>query len=90
MPFRLSEFRAKVQFITSSQMPSLVYQACRKTGTPSNTRYYQVAVCERLSRDLGIPLPELLDALPPARGSAAVLFGDDRRRLRRGVVEEVR
>lgn len=90
MPFRLNEFRAKVQFITSAQMPSLVYRACLKTGVPSNTRYYQEAVCERLSRDLGVPLEELLDSLPPTRGNAAVLFGDDRRRVRSRIVEEVK
>ena len=32
MPFRLDEFRAKVQFVTSADMPALVYDACVKTG----------------------------------------------------------
>lgn len=90
MPFRLNEFRAKVQFITSARMPSLVYKACMKTGTVSNTRYYQEAVCERLARDLGVPLESLIDELPPPRGSATVLFGDDRRQIKRRTVEEVK
>lgn len=77
--FRLNEFRAKIQFITSAEMPALVTKACRVTGTVSNTRYVQVAVCERLSKDLGIPLDDLLDALPPPRGRSALLFDENRR-----------
>lgn len=73
-PWRLDEFRAKVSFTTSASMPSLVYHACLETGTVSNTRYYQVAVCERLSRDLSVPLDDLLSALPPARGPSGHLF----------------
>lgn len=67
MPFRLNEFRAKIQFLTSAEMPSLIYRACVTTGTPSNTRYVQVAVAERLSRDLDIPVEDLLAKLPPTR-----------------------
>lgn len=78
MPFRLNEFRAKIQFITSARMPSLIYKAVVKTGKVSNTVYIQHAVCEALSRDLDIPLQELLDELPPARGMAAVPFGPNR------------
>lgn len=92
MPFNLNEFNAKIQFITSAEMPNLVYQACLETDTPSNTRYYQEAVCEKLSRDLGIPLERLLDRLPPPRGKANVLFGGDRKPIKRPKVaaEEVR
>jgi hypothetical protein len=78
VPFRLDEFRAKIQFITSAEMPSLIYKACLETGKPSNTVYVQHAVCEALSRDLGIPLDDLLDNLPTPRGRSATLFGDDR------------
>lgn len=85
MPFRLDEFRAKIQFMTSASMPHNVYKACLKTGTPSNTRYLQEAVCERLSRDLGIPLDDLLAELPPPRGMAAVLFGKDRKPVKRSL-----
>lgn len=91
MPFRLNEFRAKVQFVTSARTPSLIYRACQKTGHPSNTVYLQHAVAEALSRDLDIPLEELLAELPPPRGSAAVLFNGERQRI--GVarpIEEVR
>jgi hypothetical protein len=79
MPFRLNEFRAKIQFVTSSRMPSLIYKAVIKTGKVSNTVYIQHAVCEALSRDLGIPLDELLAELPPCRGMSAVPFGPDRK-----------
>ena len=79
MPFRLNEYRAKIQFITSARMPSLIYKACLKTGTVSNTVYIQHAVCEALARDLDIPLDDLLAELPPHRGMSATLFGEDRR-----------
>ena len=79
MPFRLDEFRAKIQFVTSSEMPSLIYKACLKTGAPSNTAYLQMAVAEALSRDLDIPLEQITSRLPPHRGRATVLFGGDRR-----------
>lgn len=74
MTFRLDEFRAKVQFVTSARMPYDIYQACLATGTCSNTAYIQRAVCEALSRDLGVPLAELLSALPPPRGPSGALF----------------
>lgn len=74
MPFRLDEFRAKIQFTTSARMPHDIYAACLATDTVSNTRYVQVAVCEALSRDLGIPLKQLLDALPTPRGPGSHLF----------------
>lgn len=77
MPWRLDEFRAKVSFTTSAEMPHLVYRACLATGTVSNTAYYQVAVCERLARDLDIPLDVLLARLPPRRGPAAHVFDPD-------------
>ena len=74
MPFRLDEFRAKVQFITSSDMPMLVYEACVKTGCPSNTVYYQLATCYALSRDLDLDYDSLIAALPPPRGPSGHLF----------------
>lgn len=91
-PFRLDEHRAKVQFITSAEMPSMIYRACMKTGVVSNTRYIQEAVCQRLARDLDIPLERLLDRLPPPRGLAAVPFGGDRKPVREPVetTEKVR
>lgn len=79
MPFRLNEYRAKIQFVTSAEMPSLIYKAAVATGTTSNTRYIQEALCASLARDLDIPMEALLAALPPTRGPAAQLFGDDRR-----------
>lgn len=85
MPFRLNEFRAKVQFVTSAEMPHLVYKACLATDTESNTVYIQRAVCEALARDLGIPLDDLLNHLPPPRSRAAMLLDPTRK-----PVEEVR
>lgn len=92
MPHRLNEFRAKIQFITSARMPSLIYKALTPSGHVSNTVYIQHAVCEALSRDLDIPLQELLDELPPARGSALAKFGPNRQRVPgpTGSVETVR
>lgn len=78
MPYDL-EGKAKIQFVTSARMPSLVYKACLVTGHVSNTVYVQHAVCEALSRDLGIPIEELLAELPPPRGSAATLFDGTRK-----------
>lgn len=60
-------------------MPAMIYEACVRTGTPSNTRYIQEALCEKLSRDLDVPLQDLIDRLPPTRTSASVLWGGDRR-----------
>ena len=91
MPFRLDEFRAKIQFITSAAMPNQIYEACKKTGTVSNTRYVQEAVCARLAEDLGIPYADLIDALPPTRGNSATLkFRHHRAVGPANTVEEVR
>lgn len=77
MPFRLDEFRAKMQFTTGAWMPHMVYTACVATGVVSNTRYVQEAVCEKLARDLGVDLQGLLDRLPASRGPAGHLFDPD-------------
>lgn len=79
LPFRLDEFRAKIQFVTSAETPALIYKAVCATGKSSNTEYIQHAVCEALSRDLGIPLNDLTSRLPASRGMARVPFGPDRR-----------
>lgn len=83
-PDKYGEFRAKVQFTTSAEMPHMVYQACKATGCVSNTVYYQRAVCEALSRDLGIPLERLLDALPTPRGPSAHVFDPEEGSMVRG------
>lgn len=72
--------KTKIQFITSVQMPSLVYKAVVKTKKPSQSVYIQHAVCEALSRDLGIPLEELLAQLPKARGADSDILGGLRAR----------
>lgn len=74
MPFRLGPehpYRAKIQFITAASMPNRIYEACLATGTVSNTRYCQEALCEKLARDLNLPVQNLLDELPPPRGAAS-------------------
>lgn len=83
MPFRLNEFRAKIQFIVPNNFPALVYKACLATDTTSNTRYLQLAVCEALARDLDMDLDELIESLPPTRGPSAALFGGDRKAISR-------
>jgi hypothetical protein len=83
LPFRLSEFRAKIQFITFAAMPKMIYEACQRTDTVSNTRYIQEAVCEKLSRDLNIPVTVLLEQLPPPKGAANHLMSPDRRPVKR-------
>ena len=55
-------------------MPHDVYLACLATGVVSNTRYYQLAVVDALSRDLDLPPEILLGALPPPRNAANHLF----------------
>lgn len=88
MPFRLDPkkfpFRAKVQFTTSAEMPNMIYRACLATGKVSNTVYIQHAVAEALSRDLGIPLEEILDNLPAPRGPSAHVYDPDEGTMRRG------
>lgn len=69
MPFRLTEFNAKIQFLTSAEMPSLVHKACKVTGMPSNTVYVQHAVAAALARDLGLDYDELIAKLPPSRSA---------------------
>jgi hypothetical protein len=78
MPFRLRAEghpdRTKIQFTTNVEMPNMVYRACVATGVVSNTVYVQHAVCEALARDLGIPLDDLIEMLPPPRGPASHLY----------------
>lgn len=93
MPYRLNEFRAKIQFVTSARTPSLIHRAVVAGHAISNTVYIQHAVCEALSRDLGIPLQDLLDELPEAKGRALIPFGPDRKPIpasSRSVSDKVR
>ena len=72
--------KTKIQFITSVRMPSLVYKALLATGKPSQSVYVQHAVCDALSRDLGIPLEELLAELPKPRTAESDVLGGLRQR----------
>lgn len=92
MPFRLDEWRAKIQFIAPASFPNLIYRACVATDTVSNTRYIQEAVAARLARDLGMDEQVLLDALPPCRGRAGMRLGPNRKPVpvQKRPIEEVR
>lgn len=70
MPHRLDAHRVKVQFVTFTKMPYLIYLACLKTETVSQTRYIQEAICARLARDLEMSEADLLDDLPEPRSRA--------------------
>lgn len=85
MPHRLNEFRAKIQFVTAAEMPSLIRKAANKTGEPSSTTYIQRALCRALARDLGLDYEVLIGKQPPPRGPASTLFG---RSLREGETKE--
>jgi len=78
VPFRLDpkygEFRAKIQFTTASWMPWQIYQACLATDILSQTAYCQIAVCEKLAKDLDLDLDELLANLPSRRTISNHLF----------------
>lgn len=74
MTFHINEVTTKIQFSTSREMPNLIYRACQETGVVSNTAYCQRALAEALSRDLGIPLADILARIPVNRGPAAHLF----------------
>lgn len=75
MPFRLvdphtGERRAKVHFVTSAAMPSLIFKAAAKTGKCSNTQYIQHVLVEALARDLDLDADELYAALPTPKSQA--------------------
>lgn len=67
MPFRVDETRTTIHIITFAEMPSLIYDACDLAGTPSNTRYIQEAICEKLARDLDVDYHDLIERLPATR-----------------------
>lgn len=56
--------KRRLEFAVSDRTPHLARKAATKLGYPSMTTYMQRVVCEALSRDLGIPLEELLAELP--------------------------
>lgn len=83
MPFRLDEFRAKIQFIAPANFPVLINRAADKRDIPSQTRYLQLALCRALAEDLGLDEGDLINSLPPTRGPASVLFDGNRRAISR-------
>lgn len=89
MPFRLGKEkpewanRTKVQFTTASWLPFRVFEACKATGTVSNTVYIQRAVCEALARDLNLPLDSLLSELPEPRGPSKHLYDPEENTMNR-------
>ena len=83
MPFRLNEFRAKIQFTTSAEMPSLIHRACLATGVVSGTVYCQHAIAAALARDLNVPVERILANLPQPRGPAKHLYDPDEHAMAR-------
>jgi hypothetical protein len=67
MPFSNGPGRSVLSFMTSAEMPHLIYKARQITGHTSNTDYIRKAVCEALARDLGTPVERFTMNLPPSR-----------------------
>lgn len=74
MTWRLRDDTAKIQFCTGHWMPYRIYEACVATDVVSNSRYIQLALCEKLARDLDLDLDDLIAQLPPPRSKAKHLF----------------
>lgn len=83
MVFHINDITTKIQFATSREMPSLIYQACLKTGVVSNTAYCQKALAEALARDLGVPVEEIMAKIPRNRSNALHLFNPAENKLAR-------
>ena len=80
VPFRLNEFRAKLQIVTSARTPSLVRKAAQKYGYASSTHYLQHIILERVAADLGLDnLDELKAELPPNRRESLERMNEARR-----------
>lgn len=71
----------QICFTTSTRMARDIHEACKTTGTQSQTVYIQRAVCDALARDLHLPLDTLLADLPEPKRRAATLFGGKRARI---------
>jgi hypothetical protein len=83
MPFRLDEFKAKIQFVAPANFPVLINRACIEQDVTSQTRYIQLALCRQLAEDLDMDEADLIRSLPPTQGRATNLFGSDRRAISR-------
>lgn len=77
MPFRLGPDRKKIQFLTSASMPMMIFRAREPKGE-SQTRYIQIAVAQRLARDLQIPIEDILADLPPTHSERGDKFAKGR------------
>lgn len=82
---QLDESKTRIQFITSAEMPYLIYQACLKTGHPSMTVYCQHAIIDALARDLDLPVDEMVAKLPTNRSRNKHLHHPDDPNARRRV-----
>jgi hypothetical protein len=84
VPFRnIPGIHTVTSFQTFAQMPSLIHRAAKQHGYPSNTRYIQIAICEKLARDGIEPLPSLLAKLPTTRTSSDDLTLKQKAKVRR-------
>lgn len=81
-PFRLNEFRAKIQFVTSAETPSLIAKAAAKRDLSSNTEWLQHTIAAALAKELDLDLQQRMERLPPNRATPTILFGDTAKGVR--------
>ncbi len=74
MPWRMNDQRKRISFLTSVPMPLMIHRAVEVRGYTSNTHYIQMVLAEALAKDLGIPLAEIVDALPERRGQGSLPY----------------
>lgn len=71
----------RIQFISSNQLPSLIWKAAKKTGRLSSTEYLQDIICAQVAKDLGLNVEDLKAALPPRRRqNASPAYWDNKHR----------
>ena len=78
MPFRTGPGRTTIHFLTFTEMPSMIFEACKQHDVPSNTRYVQEAICRRIADDMGYEYDELVAALTPGRRTTPAFNGHRR------------
>lgn len=91
--YKGDEYKGKIQFVTSAEMPYLIYRACVEKGFRSITAYCQHAVIDALVRDLGLDRDTLVSRLPVPRTSTMSLMDPSHpnsQRIQGGVIQEVK
>lgn len=64
MPYDRRNYTAILHVQTSSEIPSLITKARDILDIPSQAAYVRLAVIERLARDLGVDVGEMLARQP--------------------------